>query len=73
MPLPELVDEQEEWVVEDILDHQGEGDKVKYLVKWEDWPAEYNTWEPPENLANAQRLLQSYWRRAKRRHHKWDD
>jgi len=24
--------------------------KIEYLVKWEDWDAKYNTWEPQNHL-----------------------
>ena len=36
--------------------------KTSYLVKWKDWPTEYNTWEPEENMANAQEAIQAFKR-----------
>jgi hypothetical protein len=73
LPLPDLEDDQEEWEVEDILDHQGETGRRRFLVKWKGWPSEYNTWEPEQNLANAQGALRRYGKKAKRVHWKWDD
>lgn len=43
LPLPELVDGEEEWEVKDIVEHKDVGDERRFLVKWAGWPAEYNT------------------------------
>jgi hypothetical protein len=73
LPLPELVDGEEEWEVEDIVDHKDVGDERRFLVKWAGWPAEYNTWEPREHFANAKRIITAYEKKARHRHRKWDD
>ena len=73
LPLPELIDNEEEWEVEDIVEHKDVGGEQRFLVKWAGWPAEYNTWEPREHLENAQHVLNAYEKRAKHRHRKWDD
>ena len=54
-------EEEDEWEVEGILDHQGEGAHRRYLVKWKD--SEENTWLPKRNLSNCQELLQQYLRK----------
>jgi transposase InsO family protein len=79
---PELLDDNEEWEVQDIIDHRGDGEvegrkgkrtpPTHYLVKWEGWPAEYNTWEPADHLQNAQAIVQKYLKH-RRVHPKWDD
>jgi transposase InsO family protein len=73
LPLPELVDGEEEWDVEDIVEHKDVGGERRFLVKWAGWPAEYNTWEPREHLQNAEKVLRVYEKKAKQRHRKWDD
>lgn len=73
LPLPDLVDNEEEWEVEQILEHKDFAGEIRYLVKWAGWPVEYNTWEPKGNLDHAQEMLRAYDRRAKQRHRKWDD
>lgn len=73
LPLPELDDEQEEWVVEDIVRHREDRGAIEYLVKWEGWPVEYNTWEPKEHLKNAPAILKRYEKKGKKIHKKWDD
>jgi len=49
-PLPEIVDGEEEWVVEEILDSQMVNRKLRYLVKWEGFGVEHNSWEPWDNV-----------------------
>ena len=55
LPMPELEDD-DEWEIEEKDELQKKG-KTSYLVKWKDWPTEYNTWEPEENMANAQEAI----------------
>lgn len=33
---------------------------AKYLVKWEDYDASENTWEPIENLQGCMHLVEAY-------------
>ena len=52
-PLPELIDSKEEYVVEEILNSRMFRRKLQYLVKWEGYGVENNTWEYWDNLGNA--------------------
>ena len=49
-PLPEIVDGEEEWVVEEILDSRMVNRNLHYLVKWEGFGVEHNSWEPWDNV-----------------------
>ena len=49
-PLPEIIDGEEEWVVEEILDSKIINWKLCYLVKWQGYGIEHNSWEPWDNL-----------------------
>ena len=49
-PLPEIIDGEEEWVMEEILDSKVINQKLQYLVKWEGYGIEHNSWEPWENV-----------------------
>ena len=40
-PLPEIIDGEEEWIVEEILDSRMMNRKLHYLVKWKDFTAEH--------------------------------
>jgi len=62
MPLEEHDNEYE---VEQFLETQVKARKRYCLVKWKDWPEEYNSWEPEENCQNAARLLSAFWARAR--------
>ncbi|XP_073429592.1 chromobox protein homolog 2-like [Dendrobates tinctorius] len=49
-PDPVLVDGQEEFIVERILDSRVHRRRLQYLVKWQGYSAEENSWEPVENV-----------------------
>ena len=51
-PPPDLVDWEEEYEVEKIIDmkQMGQRCKMHYLVKWKGYPTSGNSWEPQENI-----------------------
>jgi hypothetical protein len=51
-PLPELIDNEEEYEVESILDSRrtGRGRKLQYLIKWKGYPDADNQWEDYRNV-----------------------
>jgi len=64
-PLPDIIDSAAEFEVEKILDHfnkkVGKKKEVFYLIKWQGYSDEYNTWEPASNLTNCPLVLHAYW------------
>ena len=52
-----------EYEVEDLLDsrisRKGRG-RLEYLVKWKNYPREDASWEPKENLTNAQEIVDEF-------------
>ncbi len=58
---PDLIEGEQEFEVEKILDAQprGQGCKMHFLVKWKGYPMRNNSWEPRENL-HADRLITEY-------------
>jgi hypothetical protein len=71
-PLPELIDGELEYEVEQILLHEyhtkatrGKHKKrvteLRYLVKWTGYDTEHITWEPAENCQNCPDKVQEYW------------
>jgi len=67
MTMPDLEDPQDEWEVEEVLDKRRIKDTLHYLVKWDGWPSEYNSYEPAAHLANAPGAVTSFEKKLKRK------
>lgn len=64
---PRLVEDEAqepEYEVEMILQHQGEGECLQYLVKWKTYPVEESTWEPATQCHCPQKIA-DYWNAKK--------
>jgi transposase InsO family protein len=59
---PVIVDNQEEFEVEEILDSRIRRGKLQYFVHWKDWPISSRTWEPQENLAHSPDMIDAFHR-----------
>lgn len=57
---PVIIDGEEEWEVEDILQHCVRGKTTQYLVRWKGFGREHDMWEPEKNLIHAKSKLQAY-------------
>ena len=66
-PPPDLVDGEEEYEVEKIIDmkQMGRRRKTYYLVKWKGYPTSDNSWEPQENI-HADKLIKEFHSRKSR-------
>ena len=58
-PEPVLVNGEEEFEVESILDCRRRRNQVQFLVKWKGYGPEENSWEPERNI-HAKRLIRSF-------------
>jgi hypothetical protein len=56
----EAVTLEDSYNVERIVDRKRFKGKLKYLVKWENYPEDQNTWEPIENLENIRAMVLQY-------------
>jgi len=65
-PAPVIIEEEEEWEVERILNKQWVRGKNKYLVCWKGFMAESDTWEGRENLENAKEAVEEFKREYRR-------
>lgn len=66
-----VVEDPEEYHVEEIRDMKKIDGKTMYLIKWKDYPESETSWQPPENLIHAQRLLKTFHaqrRKTKKQH-----
>jgi hypothetical protein len=61
-PPPEIIDGEEEYEAEKILEHRNSKNRMEYLVKWQVYAREDSTWEPESNMTNCARLLRQYKR-----------
>jgi len=57
-----VIEGEEEWEVERILNKQRVREKNKYLVCWKEFTAELNTWKGKENLKNAKEVIKEFKR-----------
>ena len=62
-PPPVMVEGEEEYKVEAILQHKGKGASRRYLVLWKGYPLTEASWEPESHLQNAPLILEDYLRR----------
>jgi len=60
MPQPVVIEGEEEWEVEKIMNKRRVRRKDKYLVQWKGCIAEEDTWESRENLKNASDLVEEF-------------
>jgi len=66
-PLPDLIEEQEEWEVQEVRDAQQFDGALHYLVKWTGWPSEYDSWEPEKHLAKSSKRIREFERKKRKR------
>ena len=57
-PLLEIIKGKEEWIVEEILDSKMMNRKLCYLVKWEGFGIEHNSWEPWDNVHAPEQVME---------------
>ena len=55
-----IIEEEEEFEVEKILNKRTVRGKEKFLVRWKGYMAEEDTWENRENLKNAKELVEEF-------------
>ena len=64
-PPPDVVDGELEYTVDRVLDHRdkrsGRRTVGEYLVRWEGYGPEHNTWEPQANMSSAAEAISDYW------------
>ena len=55
-----VIEREEEWEVEKIINKRKVRGKDKYLVQWKGCTVEKNTWESRENLRNVMELVEEF-------------
>ena len=59
-PKPVIIEGEEKFKVEKILNKRIIRGKEKFLVRWKGYTAEEDTWESRENLENAKELVEEF-------------
>lgn len=59
-PPPIVVDEEEEYEVEKVLDSHVQNKKFEYRIKWKGYPDSDNSWEPLENVKHAKKAIADF-------------
>jgi len=59
-PKPVIIEGEEEFEMEKILNKKMVRGKEKFLVRWKGYMAEEDTWENKENLENAKELVEEF-------------
>ena len=59
-PPPVLINQEEEYEVEQVLDKKLVHHQLWYLIKWKGYPLHDATWEPLSNLENAKESIDSF-------------
>ncbi|CAJ0962623.1 unnamed protein product [Ranitomeya imitator] len=61
-PQPVLVDGQEQFLVEEIIDSRIPRNRLQYLIRWQGYPPEEDSWEPMANICAPQEIAQFHLR-----------
>ncbi|THH01894.1 hypothetical protein EW145_g6836 [Phellinidium pouzarii] len=59
-PPPDLIDGHEEFEIEAIVSHSGNGKRRKYLIKWKGYLSSANEWLKEPDFENAPEILNDY-------------
>lgn len=57
---PDIINDEAEYEVERILNHRRRGRSYQYLIRWKNYLAMDDSWEPEEHLTGAQDILRQY-------------
>jgi hypothetical protein len=62
-PPPDLIEGEEEYEVEKVLDakHKGKGHKLHYLIQWQGFPISDSTWEPADHMTHSTNAITEFY------------
>ncbi|KAI5115276.1 hypothetical protein M0805_009568 [Coniferiporia weirii] len=59
-PPPDQIEGHQEFEIEAIVSHKGNGSRRRFLVKWTGYPSSENQWLPETELSHAAKTLKTY-------------
>ena len=65
LPKPDFVDGEPEYKVAEVLSEKKVGKKTYFLVHWEGYAPEEDTWEPEDNLGKAREVINKFRSRGR--------
>jgi len=60
-PPPVIINEEEEYEVEEVRKHRIRGWGTQYLVHWKGYEDEHNQWIAESGLPHAKQVIEDYW------------
>ena len=60
-PLPVIINEEEEYKVEEVQKHRKQGRGIQYLVYWKGYGDKYDQWIMELGLPYAKEAIEDYW------------
>jgi len=63
-PPPVIINEEEEYKVEEVQKHRTRGWGMQYLVYWKDYGDEHDQWIAESGLPHARQAIEDYWTRC---------
>jgi len=62
-PPPMIIDEEEEYEVEEVWKHRTRGRRTQYLIHWKGYRDEHDQWIVESGLPHARQVIEDYWTR----------
>jgi len=63
-PPPIIINEEEEYEIEEVRKHWKRGKGVQYLVHWKGYGNEHDQWIAETRLPHAKQAIEDYWTRC---------
>jgi len=60
---PNIINEEEEYKVEEIRKHRKKGWRIQFLVHWKGYRDEHDQWIAESGLPHAKGMIEDYWTR----------
>ena len=61
--LPTIINEEEEYKVEEVWKHRKRDREMQYLVHWKDYRNEHDQWIVETGLPHTKEVIEDYWKR----------
>ena len=62
-PPPDIINEEEEYEVEEVRKHRKRGGEAQYLIHWKGYEDEHDQWITEIGLPYAKEVIEDYWTR----------